>query len=183
MKTIIISIVGVIIIGLIIWGVSNSQKQSAQPDVDATTIQATTTQVTTGNTITLEDNRLPSMPATTPTVPSQGFSFEYVPTLVQSSLRLGINETATSGKITITPKKIYDNRCPKNINCDKSDIARVMFGVVGPITTKNITMAEGQAFVLDDVKVILVRISPDQEKNKQIEEGEYEFELQIELMQ
>jgi hypothetical protein len=181
MKKIIMSIAGVIIIGLVVWGVSNNQKQSIQ-DIPSVQQATTTEATTTGNTVTLEDNRIPPEEPAASVDLAQELSFQYVPTLIQVPLQLGLNESGIVGGVTITPKKISDNRCPENIRCNKSGVARVTFAVVGPVTTKNIAMTEGQAFILDDVKVTLLHISPDQEKNEQIEESEYKFELQIELM-
>lgn len=183
MKTIIISIVGVIIIGLIIWGMSNSQKQSAQPDADATTTQATTTQVTTGNTVTLEDNRLPPEEPVVSVRPSQGLSFQYVPMLIQTPLQLGLNESGTVGKLAITPKKIYDTRCPINTKCDEEGVARVIFGVVGPVTTKNINITEGQSLLIDNIKVTLQQVSPEPSKTNPVDDNDYVFKLLIESAQ
>ncbi|MEN9647726.1 MAG: hypothetical protein RLY57_530 [Candidatus Parcubacteria bacterium] len=182
MKKIIMSIVGVAIIGLVIWGVSNSQKENLQHQDNA--IQATTTQATTtGNTATLEDNRLPPEQPVAPARPSQGLSLEYVPTLVQNSLRLGLNESGTAGKITVTPKKMYDTRCPKNTKCTEEGAARVIFEVDGPVTSKNINMIEGQAFMLDNIRVTLVQVLPDRVRNETIEDNQYVFKLLVESAQ
>lgn len=181
MKKIIMSIVGVAIIGLVIWGVSNSQKEAVEQQIDnqATTTQATTT----GNTATLEDNRIPPKSVVTSTQPAEGISLSFMPVLVQSSLRLGLNETGTSGKITITPKKIYDTRCPKNTKCDEAGAARVIFGVQGPVTTKNINIVEGQSFMLDNIKVTLQQVLPEPSRTNPVDDNDYVFKLLIESAQ
>jgi hypothetical protein len=101
----------------------------------------------------------------------------------QETLTFNLGEKKTIDGYTITVKSIKDTRCTGSTRCAEVGDARVLLGVIGPMTTKNVSLIEGQAFIVDDAKIILNDVKPERSKDEVIADGSYRFTITIESAQ
>ncbi len=100
-------------------------------------------------------------------------------TLATTSATLAMNVTKKVGPLTVTVESIKDTRCPMHTNCNNKGDARVTFAVAGPTTTKNISMIEGQAALIDNVQLKFDNVLPERTKNADIPESQYQFFVSV----